>query len=92
MTEELKNYIENSPIVKAAITEAVHRYYYDRILSTKPEDIKALKDNNVSYEYSVLWNETPNFRYILVQAASRYKNPPNTDVVSVFGKPKNNVR
>jgi hypothetical protein len=31
--EELIKFIKESPLVNAAITEAVHRFYYDRILA-----------------------------------------------------------
>lgn len=83
----LIEHIKNSPTVKAAITEAVHRFYYDRICSDKKQDKIDLEQTCASDVLSTLWNLQPNWRYILEKTAKRY-SAENTKSVSIFGKPK----
>lgn len=85
----LIEHIKNSQTVQAAITEAVHRFYYDRILSDKERDTKELEETNASDILSTLWNLQPNWRYTLQRTAKRYNGDENTTAVSIFGKPKN---
>ncbi len=86
----LIEHIQKSQLVQAAITEAVHRFYYDRILSDKEKDKHDLIETQASDVLSTLWNLQPNWRYIIEKAAKRY-NSENTNTVTVFGKPKNIV-
>lgn len=82
--------VQKSPLVQAAITEEVHRFYYDRILSDKEKDKIELIETQASDVLSTLWNLQPNWRYILEKAARKY-NAEKNNSVSVFGKPKNVV-
>lgn len=84
----LIEHIKQSPTVQAAITEAVHRFYYDRICSDKKQDKVDLEETGASDVLSTLWNLQPNWRYILEKTANRY-SAENTQAVSIFGKPKN---
>ncbi len=84
----LLEYIRQSPTVQAAITEAVHRFYYDRICSDKKQDKIDLEETCASDVLSTLWNLQPNWRYILEKTAKRY-SAADTQAVSIFGKPKN---
>lgn len=68
----LKDYVNSSPLVQAAITEAVHRFYYDRVLSDKDQDKKDLQETNASGILSMLWNLQPNWRMIIEKAGKRY--------------------
>jgi hypothetical protein len=83
----LIEHIQQSPLVQAAITEAAHRFYYDRILSDKEKDKQDLIETQASDVLSTLWNLQPNWRYIIEKAARRY-NAENTTAVCLGGKPK----
>lgn len=89
MTENnaLIEYVKSSPLVQAAITEAVHRFYHDRVSSDKEKDKKDLQETEASDVLSTLWNLQPNWRHILEKTAKRY-HAANTTAVSIFGKPK----
>jgi hypothetical protein len=71
---KLEEHIANSPLVRAAIVEAVHRFYYDRVLSDKKEDIKDLEDTNAAAVLSKLWNLYPDWRHTLYEVPKRYKS------------------
>jgi ethanolamine ammonia-lyase small subunit len=86
---KLIEHIKNSELVQAAITEAVHRFYMDRITSTHKQDVLDLKETECSDVLSTLWNLTPNWRYTIQKAGARYRTgAPNINNVSIFGKPK----
>lgn len=91
MNTILEDHIKNSPLVQAAITEAVHRYYHDRVL----DDTKKRwnKDQKDAFELSAhllsnLWNLNPGWRFTLLNAPKRYQADVNTNSVSIYGKPK----
>lgn len=90
MNNSLIKHIQSSPLVNAAITEAVHRFYHDRILSDKESDRLALEETCASDILTLLWNLQPNWRYIIAESAKRY-NPYNTNSVPIDGKPKDGV-
>lgn len=71
---KLEEHIANSPLVKAAIVEAVHRFYYDRILSDKREDVKALAETNAADVLHKLWNLHPDWRHTLHEIPKRYRS------------------
>lgn len=83
----LLEHVQNSELVQGAITESVHRFYYDRILSDREKDKLDLIETNASEILSTLWNLNPNWRYIIEKTARRYKSE-NTKSVCVFNKPK----
>lgn len=89
-TNVIIDYIEQSELVQAAITESVHRFYYDRCLSEKHNIKDELFNSNASDLLSNLWNLQPNWRYILKKSADRYYHI-NTQSVSIYGKPKNKI-
>lgn len=85
----LNDYIQSSPLVQAAITEAVHRFYHDRICSNSDKDLKDLEETQASDILNTLWNLQPNWRFVLAKAAKRYGvDSPDTNAVAVCGKPK----
>lgn len=85
---ELQQYITDSPLVQAAVTEAIHRFYYDRVLSSKLADQQILRDLNVANILDTAWNSLPNWRHILQTIPQRYHGESNTNAVSIHGKPK----
>jgi hypothetical protein len=87
-SNKLLDFIKESPTVQAAIVEAVHRFYYDRVNSHTKQDAKDLEETYASDVLSTLWNLHPNWRYVLQKTANRY-NSENTKAVSILGKPKN---
>lgn len=76
----ISDVIDNSPLVLAAITEAVHRYYYDNI--TKDRE-KALSVGNL---LTSLWCQNPNWRHVIAKYGKRY-NPADTNAISIDSKP-----
>lgn len=91
VSTKLIEHIQNSELVQAAITEAVHRFYMDRVCSKKEQDLIDLKETNASNILSTLWNLKPNWRYIIQKTGKRYNHGnlgPNTNAVAVDGKPK----
>jgi hypothetical protein len=88
MNTTLVDFVKSSPSVQAAITEAVHRFYFDRIGSSKQQDKIDLEETNASDILSTLWNLQPNWRYILKKTGKRYFEP-DTQSVAICGKPKN---
>lgn len=84
MDNKLLTEIQNSPLVQAAITEAVHRFYHDRVLSKKNEDKQDLIDCDVSNILSTLWNLQPNWRYVIKNRLERFMYvTPNTNAVDI---------
>lgn len=83
----LLEFIKQSETVQAAITEAVHRFYHDRISSPKKQDRIDLDETYASDILATLWNLQPNWRYILEKTAKKYKSE-DIRSVSIFGKPK----
>lgn len=83
----LIEHIKQSPTVSAAIIEAVHSFYYDRVGSQKKQDIIDLEQTNASDILINLWNLQPNWRYVLDKTAKKY-NAVDTQAVTIFGKPK----
>lgn len=90
MNESLTEHIRNSPLVQAAITEAVHRFYYDRILSNQKKDKQDLQETQASDILSTLWNLQPNWRYILQKTAKRYK-ATDKQSLPICSRPKKRV-
>lgn len=89
MSDKLIEHIQKSPLVQAAITEAVHRFFNDRICSKNPQDLIDLDETQCKDILSTLWNLNPNWRYVIQKTGKRYlENAPNTNSVSIFGKPK----
>lgn len=84
----LIEHIKQSTTVQAAIIEAVHRFYYDRICSDKKQDKIDLEETCASDVLSTLWCLQPNWRYVLEKAAKRY-DAADTNKVMLFSKPKN---
>ena len=84
---KLEKHIQESPLVRAAIVEAVHRFYYDRILSTKKQDQDDIKECEVDEILDKLWNLHPDWRHTLLTIPKRYEGNP-TNAVSIHGKPK----
>ena len=81
--------IQNSPLVQAAITEAVHRFYMDNVMLEREGRNSVITDTDCANVLSTLWNLQPNWRYIIQKAGKRYTpDAPNTDSVSIYGKPK----
>lgn len=76
-----------SPLVRAAIVEAVHRFYYDRVLSNRNRDQEELMQSSAPEILDVLWNLYPNWREVLLTLPQRYKGA-DTKAVSIFGKPE----
>lgn len=86
---KLQEHITNSILVKAAITEAVHRYYYDRVLSTKAQDQQDLIETNAANILDTLWNLLPDWRYYLHELPKRYINVERPVIdVPLHNKPK----
>lgn len=85
---ELTNYIENSPLVQAAITEAVHRFYYDRVGSGNLKDAQVLEQTQASDILSTRINANPDWRLTLHKTALRYNAAP-VKALCIYGKPKN---
>lgn len=89
MNNLLIEHIQRSELVQAAITEAVHRFYHDRILSDDLNDHKDLEETDASNILSNLWNLMPNWRYVIQKRLRRYSlKISNTSSVSIDGKPK----
>jgi|688.fasta_scaffold895567_3 hypothetical protein len=87
----LIDHIKASPLVQAAITEAVHRFYYDKILSSNPQDRKDLQETQASDVLSTLWNLQPDWRHVIEKQSKRYSSS-KVNAVMVFGKPQNIVK
>jgi hypothetical protein len=92
MQNDLIKYIHSSPLVHAAITEAVHRFYYDRILSDKEHIQRQLIDCNVSETLSTLWNLYPDWRHTLANSAKRYMDAGKVTSLPVISRPKKMVK
>lgn len=88
MNNALIEHIKNSPLVQAAITEAVHRFYYDRILSTKQKDKQELQETQASDVLSTLWCLQPDWRYIIEQSVKRYDVAGKANDVLLINKPQ----
>ena len=85
---KLHEHINNSPLVKAAIIEAVHRFYYDRILSDRKIDQKDLSEYDVANILDTLWNILPDWRHILHTLPGRYASDGPTTSIPIYCKPK----
>lgn len=88
---ELTRHISESPLVRAAITEAIHRFYHDRVLSPHPKDRQLLTDLRVSDILSTAWNLTPNWRYLLKTIPRRYEASVDTIDIPIINKPEHIV-
>ena len=89
MNDKLIEHIKNSELVQAAITEAVNRFYFDRVTSNNKEDQADLIETECSDRLATLWNLKPNWRYIIQTAAKKINaGRPNTNSVAIFGRPK----
>lgn len=84
MTTELQQYVNDSPTVRAAVTEAVHRYYYDRVLD--PRERKNLGE--VGHVLGNLWNLQPDWRHVLKTSFERYEDAGPVVDVPLINKPK----
>lgn len=84
----LFEHIASSPLVRAAITEAVHRFYYNRVLSDKEKDKKELEQTGAADVLSNLWNTQPNWRHVIEKSGQKFAGSENVNSVSVYGKPK----
>lgn len=86
LNNKLLIHIQNSPLVQAAITEAVHRFYYERALSTKERDQQDLIDSDAANVLSTLWNLMPNWRYFIKNWMLKYRES-NTTSVNIDNRP-----
>ncbi len=84
----LTEYIQKSHLVQAAITEAVHRFHYDRMFSKKPQDRLDVEQTQSGDILTTLWLLQPNWRYVLQCEAKKY-SAYNTSSVLVSDKPRN---
>lgn len=82
-----QEHIANSPLVRAAIVEAVHRFYYDRILSDKLSDKQDLEETQAGDILGKLWNLHPSWRQQLLTIPTRYKGA-ETNSIPADGRPK----
>lgn len=83
---KLVDHVLSSELVHAAITEAVHRYYYDNVIDkSKDRDKENLQ--LASDLLSKLWNLYPNWRHILKEKSERYFGDNDTNAVTIWGKP-----
>lgn len=85
--EILAQAIEGAPLVWAAITEAVHRYYWDNVLD-KRRNVEAVKF--ASDLLTNLWCLHPNWRLTLRQKADSYKEAETTNL-EVSGNPSKTI-
>jgi hypothetical protein len=67
----------------AAITESVHRYYYDNVLNNRK-----VIDENISSIHTSLHNLNPDWRNTLYRTAERYSNTGKINKCLVISKPK----
>ncbi len=67
----IEQHIMDSVVVQSAITEALHRLYFDSLdkKNITPEDRLAIHDHYASW-----FMRNPSFRVILTKAAARYGN------------------
>lgn len=74
----IEQHIMDSEVVQSAITEALHRLYFDSLdkKNISPEDRKIIHDHYASWFMS-----NPSFRVTLTKAAARYSN--KTDKINV---------
>jgi hypothetical protein len=82
----LGEYVQESPLVRASIVEAVHRFYHDRVLSTKASDRQELAESGAADMLDKLWNLIPDWRNVLLTVPQRYSGA-NTTAASIHGKP-----
>ena len=88
---KLHEHIANSTLVKAAVIEAVHRFYYDRVLSDRQQDQQDLIDTQAADILATLWNLLPDWRYRLHSIPERYVNAGPIAALPIHGKPRNIV-
>lgn len=96
MENLLKQHIESSSLVKAAVIEAVHRFYYDNVLDDNkhrwPEE-KRVAFTESELLISNLWNLVPDWRKILVEYPERYgKNHQEANSGHINNKPSEIVQ
>jgi hypothetical protein len=91
MTNALVEHVSRSPLVQAAITEAVHRFYHDRILSTRQKDKQELVETQASNVLSTLWCLQPDWRRVIEQSVKRYHVGDKANDVYLINKPKSIV-
>ncbi len=85
--DKLQEHIQNSPLVKAAVIEAVHRFYYDRVLSDTLAHKQELEETQAGDILSKLWNLHPSWRQQLLTIPQRYKGA-DTNSIPIDGRPK----
>lgn len=85
---KLQQHIATSPLVKAAVIEAVHRFYHDRILSNKIIDQRDLTECNVANILDTVWNLLPDWRHVLLTSPQRYDDSGEITSVPTYCKPK----
>lgn len=71
MQEFIKEYIQNSELVTAAITEALHRLYFDNVGKSLLTDEQ--KEELKKYYFSMC-TKYSSFRVTLTEKAKRYDN------------------
>lgn len=85
----LIEYVENSETVKAAIAEAVHRFYFDYCFNPyteRPYEGEAFK--TISDIHSTIWCEMPDWRQRLRNSVQRYAEPGLSDRCLTVVKPR----
>lgn len=89
---KLQEHISNSTLVKAAVIEAIHRFYHDRVLSPRKEDQQDLQDTDALDILQTVWNTLPDWRYYLHSISKRYADAgaPIT-ALPIYSKPKNQI-
>ena len=86
--DALREYIKSSPLVQAAITEAVHRFYFERIGKENEKAKRELLETQASDIWSTLWNLQPDWRIVLEKYAKRYTGEA-VKWLPICSKPKN---
>lgn len=85
---KLQQHIADSPLVKAAVIEAIHRFYYDRILSQKIADQRDLIECDTANVLDTAWNLLPDWRHILFISTYKYDDSGSINSVPLHCKPK----
>lgn len=85
---DLEQYIQESETVKAAVTEAVHRFYYDKCFSPYTErpyetlDVKA-----ISKIHNIFSAKYAGWRHTIKKAFERYHGWEPTNALHIDCKP-----
>lgn len=80
----INDIIKSSPLVQAAVVEAIHRYYYDHVLDNKwdPEE-REYVSNLLSNQWCLL----PDWRRILHEKTTRYYKSDIITSLPVWSRP-----